>query len=79
MSPPLKPPPSDLHEINLETVQVQVANLFRISKYDSGEPYFGRSAGNRFDASLVRHRRGSAPAILASVCRSPSQRPCYMT
>lgn len=49
MSAPLKPPPSDLHEINLETVQVQVASLYRISKYDSGEPYFGRSAGNRFD------------------------------
>ena len=49
MSAPLRPPPSDLHRINLETVQVQVADLYRISKYDSGEPYFGRSAGNRFD------------------------------
>lgn len=49
MSVPLRPPPSDLHGINLETIQVQVANLYRISKYDSGEPYFGRSAGNRFD------------------------------
>jgi len=48
MSAPLRPPPSNLHRINLETVQVQVANLYRISKYDS-EPYFGRSAGNRFD------------------------------
>lgn len=49
MSAPLKPPPSDLHDINLETVQVQVASLYRISKHTSGEPYFGKSAGNRFD------------------------------
>jgi hypothetical protein len=49
MSGPLKPPPSDLHEIGLETVQVQVESLYRISRHSSGEPYFGRSAGNRFD------------------------------
>ena len=49
MSAPLKPPPSDLHDISLETVEVQVESLYRISKHASGEPYFGRSAGNRFD------------------------------
>ena len=49
MSAPLKRPPPDLHAIDLETVQVDVANLYRVSKYASGEPYFGRSAGNRFD------------------------------
>jgi hypothetical protein len=49
MSAPLRLPPSDLHEINLETVRVQVENLYRISKHSSGEPYFGRSSGNRFD------------------------------
>ena len=49
MSAPLKPPPSDLHDISLETVEVQVGSLYRISKHASGEPYFGRSAGNRFD------------------------------
>jgi RES domain len=49
MSAPLRLPPSDLHGINIETIQVSVASLYRISKYASGEPYFGRSAGNRFD------------------------------
>jgi len=49
MSAPLKPPPSDLHDISLETVEVHVESLYRISKHASGEPYFGRSAGNRFD------------------------------
>jgi hypothetical protein len=49
MSAPLRPPPPDLYSIDFETVQVEVASLYRISKYDSGEPYFGRSAGNRFD------------------------------
>lgn len=49
MSTALKLPPSDLHEIDLEIVELPVERLFRISRHDSGEPYFGKSAGNRFD------------------------------
>ena len=49
MSTTLKLPPPDLHEIDLEIVELPVERLFRISRHESGEPYFGKSAGNRFD------------------------------
>jgi hypothetical protein len=33
----------------LTTVQIQPANLFRVSSHNTGEPYFGTHQGNRFD------------------------------
>jgi hypothetical protein len=45
----LKPPPRNLRESNLATVSVPAADLFRVSKFSFGEPYFGRAKANRFD------------------------------
>jgi hypothetical protein len=42
MSTTLKLPPSDLHKIDLEIVEFPVESLFRISRHDTGEPYFGK-------------------------------------
>lgn len=42
-------PPRDLHSIPLRTVELSPAKLLRISRYGSGEPFFGRAASNRFD------------------------------
>jgi hypothetical protein len=51
-------PPRDLASIPLRTVEMLPARLFRISRFRSGEPYFGRSAANRFDdPGRVRSRR----------------------
>ena len=43
MSTTLKLPPPDLHEIDLKIAELPVESLFRISRYESGEPYFGKS------------------------------------
>lgn len=45
----LPPPPSDLHRQQLDIVTVRPSELVRVSRHDTGEPYFGRSGGNRFD------------------------------
>ena len=45
----LKPPSRNLRELDLATVSVPAADLFRVSKFSSGEPYFGRARANRFD------------------------------
>jgi hypothetical protein len=46
---PLKPPPLSLSSIALTTKTIAVTSLYRVSRYTSGEPYFGRTALNRFD------------------------------
>ena len=46
---PVPLPPRDLASIPISTVQVLPARLYRISRFGSGEPFFGRSASNRFD------------------------------
>lgn len=46
---PLPLPPRNLASIPISTVQVAPSRLFRISRFNSGEPFFGRSAANRFD------------------------------
>jgi hypothetical protein len=33
----------------LATIRVQPASLFRVSSHETGEPYFGKHKGNRFD------------------------------
>jgi hypothetical protein len=54
----LKPPPRNLRELHLATVKIAAVDLFRISKYSSGEPYFGRMQANRFDdPTRVKKRR----------------------
>jgi hypothetical protein len=45
----LKPPPRNLRELDLATVNIPAVDLFRISKYATDEPYFGRTKANRFD------------------------------
>ena len=45
----LQPPPADLHRRRLPISTVGVSSLTRISRHTSGEPYFGKSGGNRFD------------------------------
>jgi hypothetical protein len=54
----LKPPPRRLRELDLATVTIPAENLFRISRFSSGEPFFGRTTANRFDdPTRVKKRR----------------------
>lgn len=46
----LQEPPSDLHTLNVKATSVAVSRLYRISRHATGEPFFGRSVANRFDA-----------------------------
>lgn len=51
-------PPRTLDRITLSTIQVSASKLYRVSRHASGEPYFGRSAANRFDdPSRAKTRR----------------------
>ena len=51
----LKPPPTVLAtSVTLPVVGLPVPGLYRISGHASGEPYFGASGGNRFDAPSCR-------------------------
>jgi RES domain len=55
---PVPLPPRNLASIPISTVQVQPSALYRISRFNSGEPFFGRSASNRFDdPSRIKSRR----------------------
>lgn len=47
---PLGPPPSILSTEHFEPTRLSPTRLVRISAYHTGEPYFGRSGHNRFDA-----------------------------
>jgi hypothetical protein len=47
---PISPPPSVLSSKRWRASHVSPQRLYRISGYTCGEPYFGRSGGNRFDA-----------------------------
>lgn len=46
----LQAPPSDLSTLGIKAVSVAVSRLYRISRHASGEPYFGKTGANRFDA-----------------------------
>lgn len=46
---PLKRPPANFHAIHLDIESVPPSSLCRISGHSTGEPYFGRTAGCRFD------------------------------
>jgi hypothetical protein len=45
----LQPPGADFSKLTLEIELIDPALLYRVSRHASGEPYFGRSRGNRFD------------------------------
>ncbi len=45
----LKPPPRNFSQISLTTVTVRAKDLYRVSRHPLGEPYFGKTANNRFD------------------------------
>jgi len=45
----LREPSPQLGAIELQTVSVDTSDLVRISRHDSGEPFFGRRGANRFD------------------------------
>jgi len=45
----LSAPDSGFDRVYLDIEQIDPAALFRISAHATGEPYFGRSGGNRFD------------------------------
>ncbi|WP_193333436.1 RES family NAD+ phosphorylase [Duganella sp. FT27W] len=47
---PIAPPPRILSTEKWRASRVLPQRLYRISGYSFGEPYFGRSGGNRFDA-----------------------------
>jgi hypothetical protein len=53
----LKPPPRNFSRIPLTTKSVSVKDLYRISRYSSGEPYFGKTANNRFDDRSTPKKR----------------------
>jgi hypothetical protein len=42
-------PPRGIARIPIRTIELAPSKLLRVSTYSSGEPYFGRSAANRFD------------------------------
>jgi RES domain len=46
---PVPLPPRNLAAISVSTVQVSTSKLHSISRFDSGEPFFGKSGSNRFD------------------------------
>jgi len=44
------PPPTLASSDNLVVTEFDPTQLYRISRFQSGEPFFGRSGANRFDA-----------------------------
>jgi hypothetical protein len=51
-------PPRNLAQIQIQTLQVQPSALYRISRHNSGEPFFGTSGSNRFDdPTRIKKRR----------------------
>lgn len=54
----LRPPARNFGLVTLPTRTVSAARLYRVSRFATGEPYFGKAASNRFDdRSSVRSRR----------------------
>lgn len=45
----LKPPPRGFGKLPLATRDIHADTLFRVSRYSSGEPFFGTSMAYRFD------------------------------
>lgn len=54
----LPDPPRRLGSLEVRTAQLAPSKLYRVSRHASGEPFFGRSASNRFDdPSRAQSRR----------------------
>lgn len=54
----LGPPARDFGRLTLPTTTVAAARLYRVSRFATGEPFFGKAASNRFDdRGAVRSRR----------------------
>jgi|GEM_PF-5706026 len=51
MARPLALPPQDLNTQALYIEHLNPSRLYRVSRHLTGEPYFGRSGGNRFDST----------------------------
>lgn len=47
-------PPKTLKDQLLKTIEVDPSALYRVSRYSAGEPFFGKSASNRFDDPLKK-------------------------
>lgn len=45
----LRPPDANFSKLPLDVQLLNPSVLYRVSTHDTGEPYFGRSRGNRFD------------------------------
>lgn len=60
LGPP--PPPTKFKKVPLLTREIDPSTLFRISRYTSGEPFFGKSKANRFDdpAAMKSKRFGAS-------------------
>lgn len=50
----LLPPGANFSQLPLDIQLLNPAILYRVSSHDTGEPYFGRSRGNRFDDPVAR-------------------------
>lgn len=56
----LGPPPAILTTSNqLATTKINPLRLFRISRFNSGEPYFGKTGNGRFDAPDCKSGRAT--------------------
>ncbi|KAB0638833.1 RES family NAD+ phosphorylase [Burkholderia stagnalis] len=55
----LAAPSRHLASATLATREIDPATLVRVSRYNTGEPYFGKSGGNRFDDPRKRGRYGT--------------------
>jgi hypothetical protein len=51
---PLRLPPVDIDQRNFDIVSVPPDALIRVSRYNTGEPFFGRTSACRFD-DAARH------------------------
>jgi len=56
----LRPPSEHFANATLVTRTIPPAALVRVSRYETREPYFGKSGGNRFDDPRKRRRYGTS-------------------
>ncbi|WP_419686370.1 RES family NAD+ phosphorylase [Burkholderia theae] len=56
----LRLPSEHFANATLVTREIAPASLVRVSRYETGEPYFGKSGGNRFDDPRKRRRYGTS-------------------
>jgi hypothetical protein len=53
-----RPPSGDFATAKLSIQMIDPATLIRVSRHDTGEPYFGKSGANRFDDPRKKPRGG---------------------